>query len=153
MLEYIVGNESHTSNWGKFYVKGIEKYEVKEEHNNNRRDGHHSYQFYMADVPVDTCFTIFEQNGDKRGTDVMKFKICVVSGNNSELKAEYGDGFCNGNYDVIAEASGKIKSPRLMTWWDNRPKSGDLLAYARHCAAHIDRRGIAVLPPMTEKAA
>ena len=29
-IEYKVGSESHSSSWGKFYVKGLEKYEVKE---------------------------------------------------------------------------------------------------------------------------
>lgn len=100
-IEYVVGSESHTSYWGKFYVKGLESWEVKEEHDANRRDGHHSYAFLMADAPQGTVFTIFEQNGSKRGTDEFIFKICVVTGSDSiEHKATYGSGFCNGNYEV-----------------------------------------------------
>lgn len=148
-IEYVVGSESHTSYWGKFYVKGLESWEVKEEHDANRRDGHHSYAFLMADAPQGTVFTIFEQNGSKRGTDEFIFKICVViDGDGIEHKAAYGSGFCNGNYEVLAEASGKVKAPRLMDWWQAKPKGVNAALYARHCAEHIERRGVKDLPAM-----
>lgn len=151
MIEFVVGNESHTSYWGKFYVKGLEKWEVKEEHDSNRRDRHHAYQFFVAEAPERTIFTIFEQDGNKRGTDNWIYKICVVVPATEpavEHKAAYGDGFCNGNYMVVAQASGKIKAPRLMDWWDKRPKGVDLLAYAQHCAEWIEKRGVKDAPPM-----
>jgi len=150
VIEFMVGNESHTSYWGKFYVKGLEKWEVREEHDGNRRDRHHSYQFLMADAPTGAIFTIFEQNGNKRGTDEWIYSICIVrnDGANLETKANYGEGFCTGPYDIIAQATGKIKAPRLMDWWSKRPAGVDALAYAQHCAAWIDRRGIKDLPAM-----
>lgn len=43
-ISYVSGQESHTSNWGKFYVKGLETHVVKEDHPANRRDNHHNYQ-------------------------------------------------------------------------------------------------------------
>lgn len=151
MLEFIVGNESHTSYWGKFYVKGLEKWEVREEHESNRRDRHHSYQFLMANAPAKTLFTIFESDGNKRGTDNWIYKICVVLPESepiTEHKAAYGAGFCSGNYAVIAEANGKIKAPRLMDWWNARPADADPLAYAQHCAEWIGKRGVKDLPAM-----
>lgn len=152
MLEYVVGNESHTSYWGKLYIKGLEKWEVREDHDRNRRDRHHSYQCYVTNAPAKTVFTIFEQDGSKRGTDNWIYKICVVlpeSEPTVEYEAAYGSGFCNGNYAIVAQASGKVKAPRLMDWWDKRPTDGDLLAYAQHCAEWIEKRGIKDLPPMS----
>lgn len=149
MIEFVQGNESHTSNWGKFYVRGLEAVAVKEDHESNIRDGHHSYQCHVAnEVPAGTVFTIFEQDGNKRGTDTFIFKICVAGGETQKHKSVYGSGFVEGQFTVIAQATGKTKSPRLMRWWDERPAGGDLLAYARHCAAHIDKRGVDVLPSM-----
>lgn len=149
MVEFIVGSESHTSYWGKFYVKGLEAHEVKEEHDANRRDKHHSYQFLMADAPAKTVFTIFEQDGNKRGTDNWIYKICVVvPGADTEHSAGYGSGFCHGNYEVVAQANGKIKAPRLMDWWQAKPANADPLAYAMHCAEWIEKRGIKTLPTM-----
>jgi hypothetical protein len=79
-IEYVNGQEQHSSNWGKFYVKGLEKWEVKEDFDENRKDGHHTYQGYVClDVPEGTVFTVFEQNGNKRGTDDYIFRICQVT--------------------------------------------------------------------------
>lgn len=149
MLEYVVGTETHSSNWGKFYVKGLEKWEVKEDHETNVRDSHHNYQFKMADVPTDTVFTIFEQSGSKRGTDTFTFLICATKpGLDARYTASYGDGFVSGDYYEIARATGTIKAPRLMGWWTAKPTNVDPLEYAHHCALYIGKRGVAVLPPL-----
>jgi hypothetical protein len=149
MIEFVVGSEQHTSYWGKFYVKGLEQWEVKEDHEANRRDNHHSYQFLMAEAPSGTLFAVFEQNGNKHGTDEWNYSICVVEpGQQREIDAAYGEGFCHGNYRVVAMASSKIKAPRLMDWWSNRPKDVDQLAYAEHCAVWIEKRGIKDVPRM-----
>ena len=94
MLEFINGAEQHSSRWGKYYVKGIEKHAVKEDHPSNRRDNHHNYQFFVADLPVGALFTIFEQNGNKRGTEDFSYAICQYTGTEqAEHYAVYGDGF------------------------------------------------------------
>lgn len=150
-LEWVVGTETHSSNWGKFYVKGLEPWGVREEHDANRRDSHHNYQFWMATVPDDTVFTIFEQSGNKRGTDTWVFIILKTDSSlDGRYEAAYGDGFVRGGFAEIARASGNIKAPRLMNWWQAKPASVDALSYAYHCAEHIGRRGVAVLPPIKE---
>lgn len=150
MIEFINGSEEHSSNWGKFYVKGLEQWRVKEDHKNSRSDHHHSYNFFMADAPDGTVFTIFEQNGDKHGTDEWSFLICVVRSDREEqqTKASYGYGFCKGPYDVVAQGVGKIKAPRLMDWWIKRPANVDPLAYATHCGVYIEKRGIKSPPAL-----
>lgn len=151
MIEFTVGRESHTSYWGEYYIKGLESYAVREDHDSNRTDNHHGYQFFMADAPAGTVFTIFERNGDKRGTSNWIFSICVVEGEKiQEDQAEYGSGFCTGNYRCVAIALGKIKAPRMLGWWKEKPADADPLAYAEHCAVWIEKRGIQTLPKMEE---
>ena len=140
-IEYVNGNESHSSNWGKYYVKGLEEWAVKEDFEENRQDRHHSYQGYVAlDVPDGTMFTIFEQNGDKRGTDTFIFSICVAGSDATKRDhGEYGSGFCEGNYRVVAIGNTKTKAPRLMGWWiDSENKT---LEFAEACAVAITKRG------------
>jgi hypothetical protein len=149
-IEYVSGQESHTSNWGKMYVKGLEKLVVREEHEKNVRDRHHQYQCYMGEAPTGTVFTIFYQDGNKRGTETWDYQICVADDDATEQEIKYGytGTFVAGRFRVIAKASGKVKAPRLMGWWDARPQGIEPVAFAEHCAAHIDRRGVAVLPAM-----
>ena len=145
-IEFVQGQESHTSNWGKFYVKGLEAFVVREDHDLNRKDGHHSYQCFAGEIPVGTVFTLFEQDGTKRGTDTFKFLVCeIVEGEDSNHSTEYGSGFFEGSFRVIAEGLTKTKAPRLMEWWNSGDKT---LAFAEHCAAHIDKRGLKTLPSM-----
>lgn len=49
---------------------------------------------------------------------------------------------------MIVSAHTKLKSLRLMDWWIARPADADPLAYAQHCAAFIEKRGVKELPPM-----
>jgi len=150
-IEYVSGQESHTSNWGKMYVKGLEKLVVREDHARNGHDNHHSYQCYVGnDVPSGTVFTIFYQDGNKRGTESWDYLLCVADDQQPEQEIVYGytDTFVRGQFRVIVKATGKVKAPRLMGWWDARPSSVSPLAYAEHCAAWIDKRGVATLPAM-----
>jgi hypothetical protein len=147
-IEFVNGKESHTSNWGKFYVKGLDTWAAKEDFDENRRDNHYSYQGYVClDVPEGTMFTIFEQSGNKRGTDTYKFQICTVTAEVAgEAISNYGSGFVRGNYKVIAEGLTNTKAPRLMKWWIDSPDKS--LAFAEHCKAYIDKRGVKELPAM-----
>ncbi|MGL5059045.1 MAG: hypothetical protein ACRC62_03605 [Microcoleus sp.] len=147
-IEFVQGQESHSSYWGKYYIKGLEEFKVKEDFEANRKDNHHSYQGYVAlEIPEGTIFTIFEQNGNKRGTDNFCFSICVVDqGEINEDKASYGEGFCTGNYRVVAKGKTKTLAPRLMDWWINSPIK--TLEFAEHCAQHINTRGLKNVPEM-----
>ena len=151
-IEYVQGQESHTSNWGKFYIKGLEAWAVKEEFKENRHDRHYSYQGYVClDVPDGSVFTLFAQCGTKRGTDGWEFVLLQVDENLKNDTREEGPYPCTwlkGPFRVVVEAKGKVKAPRLMDWWTHRPADVDLLAYAQYCAAHIDKRGVKELPAM-----
>jgi hypothetical protein len=147
-IEFVQGNESHSSNWGKYYVKGLESFQCKED---GSYDKHSSYTEYQCnDIPEGVVFTIFEQSGNKRGTEVFNFRICVADDSQVFTNAaNYGDGNCAGNYRVVAEGVGATKAPRLMSWWtDQFPKNADRLAFAQHCAEYIDKRGIKDVPAM-----
>jgi len=148
MIEFVIGKESHTSNWGKYYVKGLKNWQAKEDSESNHNDKHHSYQYYLClDVPDGTVFSIFEQSGDKRGTDQFCFSLCVID-QNAETKdyAKYGNGYCKGNYRRIIKTNTKIKSSRLLEWWSN--SSDKSLKSAEHCATYIQKRGVQNLPPI-----
>lgn len=150
-IEFIEGKEQHSSNWGKFYIKGFsDEQRCKEDYSNF--DKHHSYQEWTATAPEGTVFTIFEQNGDKRGTDEFFFSVCVTTDEQvSSDDASYGEGKIAGNYRVIVCGEGKTRGPRMMDWWT---KHGDKsLAWAEHCAQYINKRGCKMPPAMEQPAA
>lgn len=148
-VEFVHGQESHSSNWGKFYIKGLETFQAKEDFSENRNDNHHNYNGYVCnDVPVGTIFTVFEQSGDKRGTDVYKFAICEITDDETnKWETSYGSGKLIGNYRILTIGDTKTKSPRLMDWWIKSQNKS--LAFAKWCDAHINKRGMKELPPMT----
>lgn len=145
-IEFVQGKETHSSYWGKFYVKGLEEYHVLEEFDIPKPNNHCSYSGYCAyDLPENTIFTIFEQNGNKKGTDKFAFAICITSPDYFEWKADYGAGFIRGNFRTICWVDSRIKAPRLMNWWQ---KGDNSLAYAERCAMYIEKRGVKDLPPI-----
>lgn len=148
-VEYVSGSESHTSYWGKFYVKGLESVSVKEDDDANERGKHASYQFWMAEARPGAVFTVFEQDGNKRGTDNWTYRICVASeADQAEIKANYGRGRISGQFAVIAQGEGKIRAPRLMDWWDKKPANVDPLVWAAHLRDNIDKRGMKEPPAL-----
>lgn len=164
MLEYRIGSESHTSSWGKFYVKGLEQYQVKEDYESGK---HESYTDYAAEVPPGIIFTVFSQAGNKRGTDSFDFYICetqppsvtccTIEGGHSRSSCKI-----SGNFFILAHGEGKVKAPRLMNWWLAlsqkcqawyEKESGKLIPgtkkrYAAWCAKHLDTRGLKEIPDM-----
>ena len=151
-VEFVSGQESHSSNWGKYYVKGLETWQCKEDGN---YDKHHTYTEYQCNnIPEHTVFTLFEQSGNKRGTEQFFFSICITTDAEvSKDEASYGDGKCAGNFKVICRGEGKVKAPRLMTWWtEQKPRNIDLVLFAEHCAKYIDKRGTKDCPPMESSA-
>jgi hypothetical protein len=154
-IEYISGSSSHSSNWAKFYIFGLDKWAVRETDGEPESNNHANFkQFTCLDVSENKVFTVFEQDGDKRGTDTFNFYICKASAEFGEIKGEYGR-HCTGNFEIICEGLGKTKAPRLMGWWEefagkddaNKRKNSEKIAFANHCLANIDRRGIKTLPP------
>lgn len=144
-IEYVNGNESHSSNWQKFYVEGLEKFAVKEDFDANQQDNHHNYQGYVClDIPTGTVFSVFSQSGNKRGTEDFCFYICVA-----EEKAMQDisnlPAFIKGNFRVVAEGITLTKAPRLMDWWINSGRTQSL-EFAELCAKYIDKRGLKILP-------
>lgn len=140
-IEYVNGQEQHSSNWGKFYVKGLEKWEAKEDFAENKKDSHHSYQGYVClNIPEGMIFTIFEQNGSKRGTDDYIFRICRVSDKVTTIDSIYGSGKIMGNFEIVADSgNSKVKAPRLFDWWKN--SANQSYGYALACANLITKRG------------
>ena len=154
-IEYISGSSSHSSNWAKFYIFGLDKWAVRETDGEPTSNNHANFkQFTCLDVSENKVFTVFEQDGDKRGTDTFNFYICKASAEFGEIKGAYGR-HCTGNFEIICEGIGKTKAPRLMGWWEefagkddaNKRKNSEKIAFANHCLGNIDRRGIKTLPP------
>lgn len=161
-IEYTVGSESHSSAWGKFYVRGLERWEVKE---GGKGDKHTSYAELVSDVPDKTIFTVFDQSGDKRGTSDWTFYVCQARNDTAQCHIEGGcyrrGGKIDGSYLILCKGEGKIRAPRLMDWWsklaekcvafktdEENLKAGTRRKFAFWCAQHIEKRGLADIPPM-----
>lgn len=148
-LEYTEGQEQHSSNWGKYYVKwqGMENHRVKED---GSYDKHHTYTEYCAHIPIGTILTIFEQSGNKRGTETFYFSIWEVTDvdHMGSDEAEYGRGKAVGNIRKLGGAYTPTKAPRLMEWWTKKPAGTDPKAWAEHCLKWIEKRGIKEIPTM-----
>ncbi|HLO52518.1 MAG TPA: UvrD-helicase domain-containing protein [Kamptonema sp.] len=147
-IEYISGSEQHSSTWSKFWIKGLDQWAVRETDGEPESDKHSNYyQFICLDIPDDTVFTIFEQDGDKHGTSDFNFWICKTSRNQASISSSKRH--CTGNFETVCEGIGKTKAPRLMDWWQQAEKftNEQKLAFAEHCAQHINKRGIKTLPP------
>jgi hypothetical protein len=86
-----------------------------------KKNTHHFYQYYIClDIPDETVFSIFEQSGNKRGTQEFRFALCVINPNkHTKDKAVYGSGYCQGNYEIIVKTDSIIKSSRLLEWWNS----------------------------------
>ena len=145
-IDFLHGLESHSSTWAKFYVRGLEKWKVKEDFDGERNDKHYTYNGYCCiDIPEGKLFTIFSQAGNKFGCDSFEFYICVTT--HAQIESITLDPcFCTGNFKIIAQGKTKIKGQRLMDWWVNSADKS--LKFAEHCAAYIDKRGLKQLPPI-----
>lgn len=150
-IEYVTGQSSHSSNWGKFYVKGLDNWAVREKDGEPESDNHATYSQYVClNVPIGTIFTIFEQDGNKRGTSTFNFWICKISNSENKIESAFRLArHCTGNFEIVCHGEGKTKAPRLMDWWkqaENMDNQGKL-DFALYCAEHISKRGLKDLPP------
>lgn len=145
-IEFVHGNEWHSSSWYKFYVKGLETWQAEEDFAQNLKDRHYKYQGYVClNIPVNTVFSVFRQDGTKRGTDNFDFWLCRVTPERVEAIHADKIAFCEGNFEIICHASGATKAPRLLGWWADN-KGVHSVDFARHCAEHITKRGVKDLP-------
>lgn len=155
-IEYVSGSEAHTSNWESMYVFGLDGYTTREDHANNRRDGHHKYQCWAGNgVPDGVIFTCVYKTGNKRGTADQLFAICCTDSSQPQqtmtFTNSYGKVFITGQFRIVAQATTRTKAERLELWWKGKAKGIQPLAYAEHCAQYIDVRGQKLLPPMPDK--
>lgn len=128
-------------------MKGLESYQVEEDFDQAVQDRHCKYKgFVCVDVPCETVFSVFREDGNKRGTDEFDFWLCQVTAESVEKIQAAKVAFIEGNFKIICHASGKVKAPRLLGWWANN-KGLHSLDFARHCAENIVKRGIKDLPP------
>lgn len=147
-IEFVQGNEWHSSSWYKFYVKGLEHWQVEEDFAQNLKDRHYKYQGYVClDIPEDSVFSVFRQDGSKRGTDQFDFWLCRITPDQiGDIRADK-IAFCTGNFEIVCHATGMTKAPRLLGWWADN-KGLQSLEFARHCAEYITKRGVKHLPPL-----
>lgn len=134
-IKFVQGHQVGQAGYAKFIVKGFLAHAKPVPHPSNSPDRNHRYQCYSAPVPAGYVFSIQEAHevgGRKRSS----FKICVVGGLYVEYSCEYGEGFCNGAYSIIAEAEGS-DSDSLMSLWRSLPIGVNPVAYARSCSVRL----------------
>ena len=143
------GSEQHSSAWGKFYCKnalggwlGV----LEDSH----RDRHESYGDFAAELAPGTLFTVFTQQGDRRGTQDMRFAIAQADAGAEERTIAGGcygrGGRVTGRFRLLADANTKTKARRLLGWWQDAPERTE--RYARHLGEQIAVRGRAVPDPL-----
>lgn len=150
-IEYVSGGEQYTSNWARFRVEGLEKWAVRSNLPEDIQGKQNNYFGYTClETPEETTFSILEQSGNKRSIRRFNFYICVTSNNDyAEVTASHSRGRCKGNFKVVCVGEGKAKASKLMEWWT---KSEDhSLEFAMHCAAHINKRSLKELPPLSPR--
>jgi hypothetical protein len=150
-LDFIQGSEQHTSNWARFYLKGLETFQV-----GGYSTTHERYFDYACVVTEGTVFTVLDMNGNKYGTREFNFWICRANPYEfSTLESSYRcDVKVQGNFEIVTHGEGKTKAPRLMGWWVEFVGKNDELGrsqnekmyFAQHCAEHINKRGMKKLP-------
>lgn len=134
LIEAKVGEESHSSTWGKFYVRGIEI--VAEE---RFSDNHLRYTEGAAQVADGTLFTVWASAGNKRGADSSDYYILLVDSRHLGSEIDNGYGFVRGQWQVLAHGDGTVRAPRLLGWAKGKALTE---ALARHLGSEIKRRGV-----------
>lgn len=141
-IQFTIGSETRSSNWAKFYVKGLEEWKCSESISKDNREHYTEYQ--CNKVPEDTVFTVFDQHGDKFGIRTFQFWICALGGGEptNGIDATYGSGEIIGDFRLLAHAKGTLKAARLLNWWTHKPTHTDLLEYGTKCGIEIQKRGV-----------
>lgn len=144
LIEAKVGQEQHSSSWGKFYIHGF-----KLVADDRRNDRHYSFTEGAAEVADGTIFTVWAADGDKRGTDDNDYYILVADGGQEPATIDNGYGHITGCWRVLAHGDGKIRAPRLLSWAKDKLLTE---AFARHLGEQIHLRGKAQPDPFEEAA-
>lgn len=144
-LEFLLTSVQKNQNWAKFFVKGLEDYQIEDSNVSRHYKPWERYTNYIAyDMPDNIIFTVYTQSGNKNGSQDFRFYICkTITDNPNSIT---GAGWIEGDFVIIAEGLKKVFAPRLMNWWNNSKDHS--LKFAYHCSRHIGKRGIKELPPM-----
>lgn len=155
IIEFVQGWEAHSSNWGKFYVRGFGDDAVAEDFEENVDTKHEYWQGYaVGEVADGHVFTVFSQEGNKRGTNAFDFYICKTDAT-AEIQRISGpySSWIQGKFSIIAHGAKKTKAPRLMDWlqtsnWE-RLSNGQRKRLAEVFGTYIQKRGCK-FPPLDQ---
>lgn len=142
MIDFVVGSDGG-SRWEKFYVKGLERFQVAGEYASRGKG--RWWRSYAAAPPDGAIFSAFYQAGSKWGAEEEDFYILEVGGECREIKPRRGLGCVCGSFKILCHGDGKTRAPRLMEWWNSRSPGRDR-EFALACADLLPRRG-RKLPP------
>lgn len=144
---FLAETDRDSRKFWSFQVEGLQPFNTPEDHQLANND----YKCWVASNPPEgALFTIMECDGGWGYSQLSKFYICeVVAAEKHQQTAKYGNGFIKGNYRVVVRAETPVKANRLFRWWE-KSKHPKTLAYADHCAAYLEERGLKKLPPMGE---
>lgn len=152
-LSCLSGKERHSSNWGEFFVFGLQNLMAATDDPRNRKNSHYEFQYREGIVPVGTVFNIHIAEGNKYGPSDKAIHICkVTDGPTMRIEQKYTGCFMEGSFEVICEVVGsKLKADRLTAWWLSKPKETDAEQWALHCKKHIEVRGLVNIPPLVQE--
>lgn len=154
---YQAGVEKHCSNWGHFFVFGLNDIAVAVDDVRNRKSNHYNFQVYEGIVPEGTVFNIHIAEGNKCGPDSKAIYVCkVVSAEEqtalNRIDHKYTGCFCEGKFKIVASVEKSVlKVNRFTAWWQAKPDGVDPEAWALHCAKHIEIRGLKDIPLKIEE--
>lgn len=128
-IKFMVGEEKFDYTWARFEVKGLEQYQINDDP--HKKPAPSGFQYFEADAPEGTIFTVDELAGDYRGTDEARFAVCQVTGGKlRRMEASQCDAYCVGAYVALVEQDGVAKAARLKATWEQRPSEQDAVAWA-----------------------
>lgn len=155
-IEYVSGEDSHDSSWGKFWVFGLKG--DRKRGGTPKADKLTTYHRFICSVPAGTVFTIFEEDGEFAAPDTYNFRICQASQEVNVIRSAFDpERYCSGNFEIICDGAGKTKGRKLFDWWksfvgdEDTRTNEEKLAFAAHCYAHLNKKGIKTLPPFEMK--
>jgi hypothetical protein len=140
LIEGRVGEEWHTSSWGKFYMHGVSL--VAEGRVKTR---HETYTSGALEVEDGTLLTVWASAGNKRGTDSADFYILLTDASAGLATIENGYGELTGRWQVLAHGDGPTRAGRLLGWAKGKELTVPL---ARHLGEQIRLRGKAQPDPL-----
>lgn len=149
-LEARVGEETHSSRWGKGYLRGVKLVADERQKANN-----YDYTTGAAEVEDGTVFSWWMSRGSRRDTVGAEFFILEADSSADLIEMEggcynKGENYLRVRAKILARGSGKLKSARLLTWWASWAKEngGQTAQMARHLGAQLEIPGRSTPDPM-----